>query len=114
MTGDDAVELGERLHLVDDDAPHLRGAFRGFRGQLQHAAAQLLAGGLELALHLRRHPAHALHDVGEALGRLLEHLVGGGEQDVAHVVRTYRRRPPVYDSLVDLRRALEEVAPEQC
>ncbi len=76
VTRDDAVELGERLHLVDDHAPHLRGALRGFRGQLQHAAAQLLAGELELALHVRRHPAHALHDVGEALGRLLEHLVG--------------------------------------
>ena len=59
MTGDDAVELGERLDLVDDDAPHLRRALGGLLRQFENAAAQFGAGGLEFLLHLRRHLLHA-------------------------------------------------------
>ena len=61
MAGDDAVELGQRLDLVDDDAAHLRGAFGGLLRQFEDAAAQLGARGFELALHLGRHLLHALH-----------------------------------------------------
>ena len=40
VAGDDAVEFGQRLDLIDDDAAHLRGAFGGFLRQFEHAAAQ--------------------------------------------------------------------------
>ena len=60
VAGDDAVELGQRLDLVDDHAAHLRGALGGLLRQFEDAAAQLGARGLELALHLRRHLLHAL------------------------------------------------------
>ena len=73
MAGDDAIELGQRLDLVDDDAAHLRRAFGGLLRQLEHAAAQFGARRLQLLLHFRRHLLHALHDVGEALGGLREH-----------------------------------------
>ena len=43
MAGDDAIELGERLDLINDDAAHLGGAFRGFLRQLEDAFAQLCA-----------------------------------------------------------------------
>ena len=85
MAGDDAVELGQRLDLVDDDAAHLRGALGGLLRQFEDAAAQFVAGGFELAVHLRASPArvhlrrhllHALHDLGEALGGVAEHGVG--------------------------------------
>ena len=75
MAGDDAVELGQRLDLVDDDAAHLRGAFGGLLRQFEDAAAQLGAGRLELALHLGGHLPHALQRLGEALRGLREHLV---------------------------------------
>ena len=76
MAGDDAVELGQRLDLVDDDAAHLRGAVGGLLRQLEDAAAQLGARRLQLALHLGRHLPHALQRLGEALRGLREHLVG--------------------------------------
>ena len=76
MAGDDAVELGQRLDLVDDHAAHLRGAVGGLLRQFENAAAQLGARGLELALHLGGHLLHALQRFGEALRGLREHLVG--------------------------------------
>ena len=76
VAGDDAVELGQRLDLIDDDAAHLRGAFGGFLRQFEDAAAQLGAGGFELALHLGGHLLHALHRLGEALVGVAEHRVG--------------------------------------
>ena len=76
MAGDDAVELGQRLDLIDDDAAHLRGAVGGLLRQFEDAVAQLGARGFELALHLGGHLLQALDHVGEALGGLREHLVG--------------------------------------
>ena len=75
MAGDDAVQLGQRLDLVDDDAAHLGGAFGGLLRQLEDAAAQFGAGRLKLALHLGSHLPHALERLGEALRGLREHLV---------------------------------------
>src|SRR5262249_56868566 len=40
MTSDDAIELGQRLDLIDDHAPHLRGALRRLLRQLEDALAQ--------------------------------------------------------------------------
>src|SRR5581483_5928564 len=48
MVCDDAVELGERLDLVDDHLAHLRGGFGGLLRHFQHAAAQLVAGRFQL------------------------------------------------------------------
>ena len=76
MAGDDAVELGQRLDLIDDDAAHLRGAVGGLLRQFEDAAAQFGAGRLQLALHLGGHLPHALQRLGEALRGLREHLVG--------------------------------------
>ena len=87
VAGDDAVELGQRLDLVDDDAAHLRGAIGGLLRQLEGAAAQFVAGGFELAVHLQarrfqlalhlgRHLPHALHRFGKALVGVAEHGVG--------------------------------------
>ena len=73
MTGDNAIELGQRLDLVDDDAPHLRRALGGLLRQFEDAAAQFGARRLQLLLHFRRHLLHALHDLGETLGGLIEH-----------------------------------------
>ena len=75
MAGDDAVELGERFHLVDDHPAHLRRALGGLLRQLEHAAAQFLARVVELALHVGRHLLHRLHDLGEAVGGLLQQLL---------------------------------------
>ena len=69
VMGDDAVEFGQRLDLVDDHLAHLRGALGGLLRHLEHAAAQLVAGGFELAVHLGSHLLHALHHRGELLGR---------------------------------------------
>ena len=44
---DDPVQFRQSLDLVDDHLAHLRGAFGGFLRHFQHAAAQLVAGGLE-------------------------------------------------------------------
>ena len=52
VAGDDAVELGQRIDLLDDDAAHLRGAFGGLLRQLEDALAQFGARRLHLALHL--------------------------------------------------------------
>ncbi|MBV6489013.1 MAG: hypothetical protein GHHEDOFH_02990 [Pseudorhodoplanes sp.] len=85
----DAVELGERLDLVDDHAAHLGGAFGGLRRHFQDAAAQLGAGGVELVLHLCRHLLDALQHVGEPLGRLAEDHMGVAHRlfvDVLHRV----------------------------
>ena len=66
MAGDDAVELGQRLDLVDDDTAHLGGAVGGLLRQFEDAPAQLVAGRLELLLHLGGHPLQALEHLGEA------------------------------------------------
>ena len=75
MPGDNAVELRQSLDLVDDDAAHLRGAFRGLLRQFENAAAQFGARRFQLLLHLRRHLLHALHDLGETLRGLMEQRV---------------------------------------
>ena len=54
MAGDDAVELGQRLDLIDDDAAHLRGAVGGLLRQFEDAAAQLAAGRLRARAASRR------------------------------------------------------------
>src|SRR6185312_4924553 len=96
--GDDAVELGQRLDLIDDDAAHLRRALGGLLRQFEHAAAQLGAGrfelalhvltrGFEFALHLGRHLLHAAQRLREARIGLLEQrmgVAGGLVEDVAH------------------------------
>ena len=87
VMGDDAVQFGERLDLVDDHLAHLRGALGGLLRHFQHAAAQLVAGRLELVMHLGRHLLHARNQVGEAFGGLLEHRIGffrGLPVDVVH------------------------------
>ena len=71
--GDDAVELGERLDLVDDHLAHLRGVVSRLLRHFQHATAQLVARRFELLVHLGRHLLHGLHHRAEPLGRLLEH-----------------------------------------
>ena len=76
MAGDDAIELGQRLDLVDDHAAHLRCAVGGLSRQFEDALAQLGAGGFELALHLRGHSLEPLDHLGVALRRLIEHDVG--------------------------------------
>ena len=73
MPGDDAIELGQRLDLIDNDTPHLRRAVRGLLRQLEHPAPQFGTCSFELTLHFRRHLLHALHDVGEAFGGLREY-----------------------------------------
>ena len=75
MMGDDAVELGERLDLVDDHLAHLRGVVGGLLRHFQHAAAQLVARRLELLVHFGSHLLHGLHHRAEPLGRLLEHRI---------------------------------------
>ena len=55
VAGDDAVELGQRLDLVDDDAPHVGGGLGRLLRQLENALAQLGARALELLLHLGGH-----------------------------------------------------------
>ena len=54
VAGDDAIELGQRLDLVDDHAAHLGGAVGGLLRQFEDALAQLAARGLELAAASRR------------------------------------------------------------
>src|SRR6187551_3136405 len=61
ITGDDPVEFGERLDLVDDHLAHLRGVVGGLLRHLEHTAAQLVAGRLELVMHLGGHLLHGLH-----------------------------------------------------
>ncbi len=61
MMGDDPVELGERLDLVDDHLAHLRGVVGRLLRHLEHAAAQLVAGRLELVMHFGGHLLHGLH-----------------------------------------------------
>ena len=85
MAGDDAIELGQGLDLVDDDAPHLRRALGGLLRQFENAAAQFGARRLQLLLHFRRHLLHALHDLGEASGGLVEHGL--------HFGRGFARKP---------------------
>ena len=75
MMGDDPVEFGQRLDLVDDHLAHLRGVVGGLLRHFQHAAAQFVAGGFELVMHLGGHLLHGLHHGAELLGRLLEHRI---------------------------------------
>ena len=56
---DDPVQFGQRLDLVDDDLAHLRGILGSLLRHFQHAAAKLVARGLELLMHLRGHLLHA-------------------------------------------------------
>ena len=76
--GDDPVEFGQRLDLVDDHLAHLRGVVGGLLRHFEHAAAQFVAGGFELVMHLGGHLLHGLHHGGELLGRLLEHRIRFG------------------------------------
>ena len=76
MMGDDPVQFGQRLDLIDDHLAHLRGAFGGLLRHFQHAAAKLVAGGLQLGMHFGRHLLHARHHGGELVGGLPEHRVG--------------------------------------
>src|SRR5262249_11245859 len=69
VAGDDAVELGERFDLLDDDAPHLRSALGSLVRQLEDAATQLAAGAVELALHLGGHLLDAQDDLAETVLR---------------------------------------------
>src|SRR5262245_15006957 len=80
VTGDDTIEFGQGLDLVDDNPAHLRGILRRFLRQLKHAAAQLAARCLELALHLRSHLLHALDGFRKPLIGVAEEgfSVGGG------------------------------------
>ena len=57
--GDDPVQFGQRLDLVDDYLAHLRGALGGLLRHFQHAAAKLVARGFELLMHFRGHLLHA-------------------------------------------------------
>ncbi len=75
MTGDDPVELGQRFDLVDDHLAHLRRALGRFLRHFENAAAQLGAGGVELAVQFGRHLLHAVHDGCELVGGLAEHAV---------------------------------------
>ena len=87
MPADDAVQFGERLDLVDHDAAHLGGRFRGLLRQFQNAALELVAGLVELRLHLARHVPHARQHIGEAIRRLPEDRVGFADRlfvDRAH------------------------------
>ena len=59
VMGDDAVQFRERLDLVDDHFAHLRGALGGLLRHFQNAAAQFVAGGLQLVMHFGRHLLHA-------------------------------------------------------
>ena len=75
MAGHDPVELGQRLDLIDDDAPHVGGGVRGLLRQLENALAQLGARALELATHLGGHLLQLVEHVGEALRGLREHAM---------------------------------------
>ena len=91
VAGDDAVELGQRLDLVDDHAAHLGGAVGGLLRQFENALAQLAARGLELVLHLGGHVLEPVEHLGEALGRLREHRVRPLGDLVEHLVRLVGR-----------------------
>src|SRR6266404_3204731 len=71
----DPVELGQRLDLIDDDAPHVGGGVRRLLRQLEDALAHLGARALELATHLGGHLLQLVEHVGEALRRLREHAM---------------------------------------
>src|SRR5262249_57980379 len=72
MTSDDAIELGQRLDLIDDHAPHLRRAFRRLLRQLEDALTQLVAGRVQLVLHFGSHLLEALDHLGETRCGLAE------------------------------------------
>ena len=63
MPRHDAVELGERLDLIDDHAAHLRGAVGGLLRQLQDALAIIVQPVIVAQLH-------AVHAVEPVEGRL--------------------------------------------
>ena len=89
--GDDTVELRQCLDLVDDDLAHLRGGLGGLLRHFQHAAAQLVAGRFQLALHLGGHLLHAADHGGELVGGLLEHRIrffGALLIDLGHRIRS--------------------------
>src|SRR5262249_29670739 len=76
VTRHDPVELRQRLDLVDDDAPHLRRAVGRLLRQLEDALAYLLAGRLQLPLHLAGHVLEIAHQFAELVRRLLEQRHG--------------------------------------
>ncbi len=90
MAGDDAVELGQRLDLVDNDAAHLRGALGGLLRQFEDALAQLGAGGVELALHVASHALQPFDHLGEAVGRLREHRMGVAGRLIVDLAHRFR------------------------
>src|SRR6516165_2017218 len=71
----DAIELGQRLDLIDDDASHMGGGVRRLLRQLENTLAQLGTRPLELLTHLGGHLLQLVEHVGEALRRLREHRV---------------------------------------
>src|SRR5205809_815747 len=71
----DAVELGQGLDLIDDDAPHVRSGVRRLLRQLEDALAQLSARRFELAAHVDTHLLQLVQNLGEALRRLRQHRV---------------------------------------
>ena len=54
MMSHDPVQFRQRLDLIDDHLAHLCGAFGGLLRHLQHAAAELAAGGFEFVAASRR------------------------------------------------------------
>src|SRR5262245_61370223 len=66
----DAVELGQRLDLVDDHAAHLGRAFGSLLWQSENAPAQLVAHCFDLTAHLG---PYFLQLFGEVLRHLREH-----------------------------------------
>ena len=76
MPRHDAIELGECIDLLDDDAAHLRGAVGRLLRQFEDALAQFGASLLHLALHRGAHLAHLPHDLDEALAGLAEQRGG--------------------------------------
>ena len=70
MPRHNAIELGERIDLLDNDPPHLRRTVRGLLRKLEDALAQFGARLLHLALHRGAHLAHLPYDLDEALAGL--------------------------------------------
>ena len=75
MARHDAVELGQGLDLINDDAAHVRSGVRCLLRQLENALAQLSARRFELAAHVGAHLLQLVQNLGEALRRLRQHDV---------------------------------------
>ena len=73
-TGHQSGELVESLDLIGDDTAHVGRRLLGLLRQLDDAAAQFGAGGLQLALDLAGHAAQLAHGVAELRRRIAEGL----------------------------------------